>query len=455
MDEMDKKTTVYIVGTGTGNQLVGKFIMTAGSLSKNKSIAGSGGGVYINGGALDMKKSNEAGVGTISGNTAKKNGGGICMMNGEVKIEEGNISGNTAEEYGGGLYVYNENEINIPFTGGFFSGNKAFAGGGVCVNGPINLNINNTQIVNNTANNGGGICLLDAAQMTFGIGAITANHAVSKLNGSTFNTAYQVNVNDVHGIGGGVYLGSGRDKRHTKLIFSVLDNLGIYGNDATIGADDIFANGKYTTVLLPPDEKMVITNFSAAGQFSWVKDYMTNDPKYDQGFTPLADGEWASGKNLRYRVALQDPDTKRYSVKPEENGTEYNCYVSLTLGYEIVYIIIRKKGLGVGESAIFQLMQQHNSAAIVENAKSQSIIRIVLTGDGNEWVEKKVALVSDVWKVREEMTWSWTYNNETSEKTQNIENEKVFEFENINKGNLPDHHETIKINGMGTIINTN
>ena len=51
-------------------------------------------------------------------------------------------------------------------------GNDAKYGNGICVDGNISLNIGNIEIASNEAINGGGVCLMNNAQMTFSEGQI-------------------------------------------------------------------------------------------------------------------------------------------------------------------------------------------------------------------------------------------------------------------------------------------
>ena len=185
----------------------GNFTMNNGSITNNVVTQGDGGGVFIDGGTLNFNN------GSITSNKAglqyNGNGGGICLLNGEVKITDGTISQNESGQYGGGLYVYNSetDEQGASFTGGNIVQNKAHYGGGVCVNGNINLGIGAVTVDKNEAINGGGICLLDGAKMDFGQGFIRENKAATT---DTWQggTAYQKNITDVKGIGGGVYLDS-------------------------------------------------------------------------------------------------------------------------------------------------------------------------------------------------------------------------------------------------------
>ncbi len=95
---------------------------------------------------------------TISNNTAY-NGGGLEFSNSVIKISSSNISNNTATEYAGGMHITSFKEAL--FENIIVNGNKAVYGGGINTSGVtagLTLNINNSQIKNNTATgNAGGI----------------------------------------------------------------------------------------------------------------------------------------------------------------------------------------------------------------------------------------------------------------------------------------------------------
>ncbi|MDE7226951.1 MAG: leucine-rich repeat protein [Treponemataceae bacterium] len=116
-------------------------VTISGSAIIRKNTAGSsGGGIYIKSGSLDVKG------GTISGNVATSNGGGICFSSlsahtleisggtiggasetdknkakngggvyvyGKLKMSDGSISGNTAEGMGGGVYLSSYGKFNM------------------------------------------------------------------------------------------------------------------------------------------------------------------------------------------------------------------------------------------------------------------------------------------------------------------------------------------------------
>ncbi len=431
-------------GNGGGVYLGGDFTMMSGTISGNEAENGNGGGIFIDGGKLIFNN------GSISSNSAglqnNGNGGGICLLNGGVEITEGTVSSNESGQYGGGLYVYNseeDNEQEASFTGGNIINNQAQYGGGVCVNGKINLEIGAVTVDENEAVNGGGICLLNGAKMDFGQGFIRENRATA--TETLQGTAHQKKIHEVKGIGGGVYLDS-----NTSLTFSMVSELGLYDNFADNGADDIFANGESTKVSYKQDEAevaglpvvrtMKLAGFAVAGEPYWVEDYIAGDTGYTYG----TNKKQGTDDVRRYRTSIQDLK-EVYKIESDDDlkGAS-NKYLCLAIGHDIVYVTITKSGLAEGESAIFTI-------ELMKDGQTDNVKRtVLLTGNGSGSVSKSVALSTGKWKVTEN-DWSWAYspsdsNGKSIVKT--IANGDKFEFSNVKKTNLPLHDEAKVENTM-------
>ena len=98
----------------------GKFRMRSGAtITGNTRNHGHGGGVNLSSGNFEMSG------GTIKGNTAQYNGGGVQVSD-TFLMTGGTISGNTAGENGGGI-----EGGTVTMSGGTISGNTAKRGGGV------------------------------------------------------------------------------------------------------------------------------------------------------------------------------------------------------------------------------------------------------------------------------------------------------------------------------------
>lgn len=449
-------------------------------ISKNEA-AGSGGAVYIskgtatlkggkiygnkakeNGGALYVNGNLSVTNGLVNNNSAN-NGGGICLEGGNVTISDGEIHSNIASQNGGGLYVYNssDTERSVSFSGGTFENNEAKAGGGVAVEGKITLTIENTDFQGNSAENGGGVYMNDGAKMSYISGLIRSNTAKSSgsdtgaTGGKVAQTGYQLSATAINGFGGGVFMDS-----NTTLTFGQAGSaqkLGLYGNSAYNGADDIFANGNKTSVQLPDVKDMELSDFRVPvekGNLYWVKDYVTNDSEYTK--TPKGtDGvsyEEFGSTNTRYRYALSNLKENYYKLAPEKYDGD-NGYISVALGYEIIYITIKKSGMQDDDSAIFKISKVADDATVtpyISLVISSKNTKNTTSQDGA--LVKKIALPAGTWKISEDTNWSWAYSTSTSSYTREItqstsENDRIFEFTNTLKSDTPNlRDETIIVN---------
>lgn len=145
-----------LTGTGSGSVIkadIGKnFTLCDCSLHGAGKITGgntaNGGGVFVGGDSLFTMKG-----GTIEGNTASKDGGGVRVYIGTFIMEGGVISGNTADS-GGGVYV--GGGATFTMKGGTIGGNTVTYGGGVYVGGDSTFTMKDGIISGNTASNKGG-----------------------------------------------------------------------------------------------------------------------------------------------------------------------------------------------------------------------------------------------------------------------------------------------------------
>ena len=415
---------IYLKGINIGNSSSGgKTCNVSGNTAKN------GGGIFIENGNLKLDKVD------ISKNTATASGGGVCIDGGTFAINSGTISQNSCTKYGGGVYSsYSGSDyISSSLSGGTVNANTALAGGGICVDGNINFTTTSTNIEGNNATNGGGICVINGAKMTYKSGLVRSNTAKTATT-ITGSTAYLKDETQVAGFGGGVFVAD----NGSSLTLDISDGkLGLYGNLATNGADDIFANGNGTSVTVPNVTSMTLTDFSVpvpANSLFWAEDYSTDDTGYGNG--TKINTAW-SGTNLRYRNAwknMQEP----FHV-PAQTLTKYT---SLALGYGIIYVTVKKTGLKKGQSAIFQLTKQGDS---------KPYITVILTGkdDSGTAVQRSVALFAGTWTVKE-TNWSWAYSSDVTEITHSFTKQSdagtLYEFVNTQRSDTPQHNESIKVN---------
>ncbi len=323
-----------------------------GSFTDNEAgwnnTAGNGGAIYLGAGEFNV-----TGNTSIISNDAV-NGGGICVENGTVDINNGKIQDNVSKNLGGGLYVYapvGATRREVKFTGdGVISGNNAKHGGGVCVDGPLDLSID-ASVENNNAKdgNGGGICLLRTATMKFGDGLIRSNKATGKVS---LNTAHNETFETLQGVGGGVFLDSGTGLSFIKK--AGINNFGLYNNSADFAADDIFANGNNTTVNLPAVKSMELKGFEVpTTNLYWVEDYVTNDNGYVRN-SIIPDAP-TNENVLRYKDAVKDlQPIYHLEEDPGANDIVFtNTYLCMALGYEQAYFHLIKRGLEENDNAAF------------------------------------------------------------------------------------------------------
>ena len=386
----------------------------------------SGGGVYLANGTLTIE---DADKNKIINNTAESTGGGIQVQDGDLKMEKCLVQENKAS-YGGGVCVNNSDPITINLLNpaiDFEKNTATTAGGGMAVLGKITLNFSGS-LQHNTAGNGGGIFVAQGATLIYKGGMIRYNHATGTSTG--INTGYEGTANGIHGFGGGVFVGS-----DSKLAFDVTEGgLGFYSNDANTGGDDIFANGNGTDVLLPVVGGMELTGFNipvAKNGIFWVEDYMTNDVEYDLG--TIFFGE--SHAPIRYRDALK---SAAVIGRLEDNDTYYTAkrskYLSLALGYELLFVRIIKQGLDPGDAAIVNVSYfktgETSSSEWVQHQKA------LLVGPESGDASVIVALPPNAWKFAEETAWSENYTAVNPIETRKFSNQdqvKDVTFKNTKK----------------------
>ncbi len=423
------------ISEGTDKTKVTKLTVTDVSVESNEATNGNGGGIYMTGGNIDIvqgsfyrneakrtsstddEKGNGGGVALfggnftvtgqadISNNNAANGGGGIYVQNGAVAIKEGDISYNNCKNMGGGLFVYNgtSGRKNLVFDGGTFSHNGANSGGGIAISGALDLTLSAT-VENNFATNGGGLYVADGAKVTFDDGLIRANKANRDSKEVSFGkTAFGKSVSEVHGIGGGVYLDN-----NTHFEFNTKAEFGIYNNLADNAADDIYASGTGTEMVLPDVLNMQLKDFDVpTDKLFWIEDYMNADEMYHDKGTNIN----KTGDSYRYRSALTNMSKDIYPLGGFEDGnTDLSAYTKnylcLTLSYELVYLTFIKKGLDNGDDAAFILSypkkNEDGSTTYIEYD------RFLLIGNGQD-VKKTIVLPEGKWRF-EESKWSWKYD---------------------------------------------
>jgi CSLREA domain-containing protein len=160
---------IYASATATRTAVIDSVIGTPGlpnvALGAGAdNPGGRGGGIGVEGGRLDVRRSlveaNEANEDTVF----NVNGGGLYVQNTDdpVTIMDSTLRGNKANEGSGGGISYNDfgEDASLLIEGSTLSGNQANpCGGGIEGGGTSMTIVNSTISGNTTGNSGGGLCV--------------------------------------------------------------------------------------------------------------------------------------------------------------------------------------------------------------------------------------------------------------------------------------------------------
>lgn len=470
--------------------------LNAGTVSNNTAGV-NGGGIYAN--RIDVNIGTDASIFTISGNTSTGgNGGGLALvgagLNGTgLLVKNATIKNNIATSgYGGGVYVedYTEPESGnvykglLSIQGGIVTENSAKYGGGYAVRdtdnqqvriiaeaGSINKNTatkcgggiymsgdkssmttTGGNIEANTAATGGGIYLIDGANLTVDGGYITGNTAV----GTGSSSPYQ--QNEIAGVGGGIAVANGASATQTK-IFVEGQPIGVYGNTADYAANDVFASGKYTQLDLPSLEDMEITDNEYNSLTGWYEDYATDDTNYESH-------SLRSNPNITRAVRYKDATTtvrayvdadEQYAagftldVKDYINDT--NAYVCITLGVTKVDSGTLRIQKVFDDSSVDYEGQVFIFKVTGADLNGKNPIELLVRTVGSTPVEIK-NLLYGTYKVEEITDHAWRYEYVSGEKTVTLNESKTSEYVQITNKLINDKwldHDFVEKNVVTTV----
>ncbi|MCD7947999.1 MAG: InlB B-repeat-containing protein [Oscillospiraceae bacterium] len=198
------------------------FTMNGGSIYNNTAAStngsyGAGGGVFVGQGTHEASEPADwcrfiMNGGTMDGNSAIVNGGGVALIyNGQMEMNGGILLNNRTNGLGGGvaLRLVSQTDLTTPMyfimTGGTLEGNEASVGGGICLydydvisfSKKIILTITGGVITGNrtTAQYGGGILVIryptNPDTITFVIGSPAGSETAAPVisNNQSVNTA--------------------------------------------------------------------------------------------------------------------------------------------------------------------------------------------------------------------------------------------------------------------------
>lgn len=183
--------------TDTTKTVVGGVI-TGGSYNEQYGYD-RGGGIYVNGGTLNLYGGNIVGNATI-GKSLQFGGGGVYVKSGAFNMSGGSIKGNRVASHGGGVYVYGG---KFTMTGGNISENVFDGhGGGVAVifNGIFEMTggeITGNYTIQNLEGKGSGVTVYkDNSQPSANNGKfIMTGGTISGNISGTYGSAIELNDN--------------------------------------------------------------------------------------------------------------------------------------------------------------------------------------------------------------------------------------------------------------------
>lgn len=166
----------------------------------------------------------------------------------------------------------------------------------------------------------------------------------------------------------------------------------------------------------------------------------------------------------RYDYSIKN-SRPSYHITFTDKTKVLESYISLQVGYELVFVTLIKKGLSPGENATFTFTpaKQINSDGEYEVAEgTEPYISVIFICKNNDQtvngVVRKLLLPIGWWKI-EETSWTWAYDSaeEDKEKYKNaiiIDNNtnKRLEFTNVRRTDVPATSESVVVNEMKSSI---
>jgi len=408
---------VYLDGTG-------KLEIAGGTIQGN-TVSGNGGALYLKAGEFSM-----TGGKVMTNQSTNGNGAGVYIASGVVNVSGGEVTANKATKGKGGGFYVNGGTVTLSY-GTIVSNQAALAGGGICLEGS-SIQVNGCTLTQNeaTAGNGGGVFLSNGT-MTYNGGKLTYNKASGT---GTFKTAYHSATEGIQGVGGGIYISNG-----SSLTFGDLSNLGIYANSATMAADDLFADGNGTTLVVPNISAMSLQDYAGNAEgLGWYEDYFAGDESYSK--EDVAKDKSKTSFTYRYKKAQElgsEDDLREYKFD-ESSVTLKNIYLAFALGFKFSDLIVRVKGLVPGESCVFSVKGTADSG--------KYNYQVPIHGTNAEIDQQRIVrLPVDVYTVELLQLWPWAYGQFTPTDRKiirlNSENEGIYEFEVKHKSTSIAHDE--------------
>ncbi|MES2748275.1 MAG: choice-of-anchor Q domain-containing protein [Bacteroidota bacterium] len=258
------------LGSGGGIlSLVGTVTITNSTLDNN-SANRAGGAIEVVNGTLIMTNSNMTNndVDGTAGTPNPGNGGALHITGiTTTTITGGTVSGNDARREGGGLWNQTGSTMtvnNVTINNNVARGNGAtFGGGGIFVNGG-NVIVNTSSITNNTstgaAGNGGGVHV-KTGSATIMTATISGNSSAANGGGVFSNAGLTINAST---IANNTATANGGGISNTSASLPVLKNTIVASNMATTDADVSSTTGAFVSNGFNLIGKASATSFVAA-----------------------------------------------------------------------------------------------------------------------------------------------------------------------------------------------
>lgn len=239
--------TIGATAEGSANTATegGAIYVAAGDLTVNGSVLGNtatanGGGLFVNGGTVTMNSAS-----TVGGGNSAEYGGGLYVAGGTLNLSTGSITGNTASGNGGGVFTTGSLTIGCVVTGnsavngggiyasggtlattGDITGNTASSNGGGIYQASGTLNLNGGSVSNNTATGGNGGAIYAINVTTTIPGEVSTTLSGNRAAGGNGGALYmdggslKVGTVDVHCTFGGTATGTANTARNGGAIYA-------------------------------------------------------------------------------------------------------------------------------------------------------------------------------------------------------------------------------------------
>ncbi len=423
-DGLISENKTYQHGAGiyidSENNVVSKFNMSGGTISKNSATANLytaryGGGVYIgnrsesviSGGVIEENYNMTYGGGLYFGNSSK------TTIEGTIEIRN-NIVSHASGGYGAGLYV--ADSATFTMTGGKVYGNTSsdnyvVSGAGIYINNYCTSEITGGEIYENESYRGNG-------------GGLYSGNGIITLGGN-------VKIHDNRILGGGSGNGAGVNVRNAYFT----DNAEVY-NNTSVGCN---TGGLYCAYQFMMDGGKIYNNkaLNIGGIFL---DTLKTDPSYISGgeiYGNIAEtgygggiylrGTTGSTTNVDKSIITIDKDTRIYDNTCKTNGGGiYSDYASRIILKEQASITGNTAGQYGGGIYVsyYQLLSYRDKSPYTLEVLGGSIRENFATAGGNDvalnhdkstnWYKGGYSFVKPSSMYGASATASWLYENDSS-----------------------------------------